>query len=94
MIGVITHHWAKPDKIEEAKALLDRNGVAQSKAPGFGTRQTMIGLSDPSQITTLVTWDNNDIYEAWRASEARKSAMDGAELLWSRHPESERFNME
>tara|TARA_B100000029_G_scaffold500951_1_gene573480 strand:- start:7050 stop:7334 length:285 start_codon:yes stop_codon:yes gene_type:complete len=94
MIGVITHHWAKPDKIEEAKALLDRNGVAQSKAPGFGTRQTMIGLSDPSQITTLVTWDNNDIYEAWRASEARKIAMDGAELLWSRHPESERFNME
>ena len=94
MIGVLTHHWAKPDKIEEAKALLDRNGVAQSKAPGFGARQTMIGLSDPSQITTLVTWDSNNIYDAWRASEARKIAMDGAELLWSRNPESERFSME
>ena len=94
MIGVLTHHWAKPDKIEEAKALLDRNGVAQSKAPGFGTRQTMIGLSDPSQITTLVTWDSNDIYDDWRASEARKIAMEGTESLWSRNPESERFSME
>ena len=37
MIGVLTHHWAKADKIEEAKKLLDGNGLAQSKAPGFGS---------------------------------------------------------
>jgi hypothetical protein len=33
MIGVLTHHWAKVDKIDEARKLLDRNGDAQSKAP-------------------------------------------------------------
>lgn len=94
MIGVITHHWVKPNRIEEAKTILDGNGVAQSKAPGFGSRQTMIGISDPCQITTLVTWESNEIYDDWRASEARKVAMEGADLLWSRNPESERFNME
>src|SRR5215510_1297329 len=31
MIGVLTHHWAKVDKIDEARKLLDRNGDAQSK---------------------------------------------------------------
>ena len=41
MIGVLTHHWAKTDRIDEAKSLLDRNGVAQSKAPGFVSRQTL-----------------------------------------------------
>ena len=35
MIGVLTHHWAKADKVSEARKLLDRNGEAQSKAPGF-----------------------------------------------------------
>ena len=35
MIGVLTHHWAKEDKLEEARSLLDRNGAAQSKAPGL-----------------------------------------------------------
>ncbi|ETW99426.1 MAG: hypothetical protein ETSY1_15025 [Candidatus Entotheonella factor] len=35
MIGVLTHHWAKADKIDEARQLLDRNGEAQSHAPGF-----------------------------------------------------------
>ena len=93
MIGVLTHHWAKPDKIEEARNLLDRNGLAQSKAPGFGSRQTLISLSDPAKITTLVTWGSNDIYDAWRASPGRTVAMAGAEELWSQPPQSERFEV-
>jgi heme-degrading monooxygenase HmoA len=93
MIGVLTHHWAKSDKIDEAKKLLDRNGLAQSKAPGFGSRQTLYSLSDPSQITTLVTWDNNEIYDAWRASPQRAAAMAGADQLWSKPPHSERFDV-
>jgi heme-degrading monooxygenase HmoA len=93
MIGVLTHHWAKPDKIEEAKKLLDRNGLAQSKARGFGSRQTLYSLSDPTQITTLVTWDSNEIYDAWRASPQRAEAMAGADQLWARPPHSDRFEV-
>ena len=78
MIGILTHHWAKPDKIEEAHKLLDGNGVAQSKHAGYGTRQTMISRADPAKITTLVTWDSNEIYDAWRASPERAAAMAGA----------------
>ncbi|MCE2404054.1 MAG: antibiotic biosynthesis monooxygenase [Dehalococcoidia bacterium] len=93
MIGVLTHHWAKEDKLEEARALLDGNGAAQSKAPGFGSRRTLYSLTDPTKITTLVTWDSNEIYDAWRASPQRAEAMAGADQLWSRHPESERFEV-
>ena len=93
MIGVLTHHWAKADKIDEAKSLLDGNGLAQSKAPGFGSRETLYSIDDPSKITTLVTWDSNEIYDAWRASPERTAAMAGAEALWSRAPESERFEV-
>jgi heme-degrading monooxygenase HmoA len=93
MIGVLTHHWAKADKIDAARKLLDGNGEAQSKAPGFVSRQTMIGLADPAKITTLVVWTTNDIYDAWRASPQRAAAMAGAGELWAKHPESERFEM-
>ncbi len=93
MIGVLTHHWAKADKIDEAKKLLDGNGLAQSKAPGFGSRETLYSINDPSKITTLVTWDSNDIYDAWRASPERPVAMDGAGELWAKPPESERFQV-
>ena len=93
MIGVLTHHWAKADKVDEAKKLLDRNGEAQSKAPGFVSRQTMIALADPAKITTLVVWTSNEIYDAWRASPQRATAMSGADQLWAKHPESERFQM-
>ena len=93
MIGVLTHHWAKADKVSEARKLLDRNGEAQSKAPGFVSRQTLLSRSDPTKITTLVVWTTNDIYDAWRASPERAVAMSGAEALWAKPPESERFDM-
>ena len=93
MIGVLTHHWAKADKVAEAKTLLDGNGLAQSKAPGFGNRHTLYSLSDSTKITTLVTWNSNEIYDAWRASPQRAAAMSGADELWAKPPESERFEM-
>ena len=93
MIGVLTHHWAKVDQIDEAKKLLDGNGLAQSKAPGFGSRETLYSIDDPSKITTLVTWDSNEIYDSWRASPERTVAMAGAGELWAKPPESERFQV-
>jgi heme-degrading monooxygenase HmoA len=93
MIGVLTHHWARPDKVDEASKLLDRNGEAQSRAPGFISRQTLLSRSDPTKITTLVVWTTNDIYDAWRASPERAVAMSGADALWSKPPESERFDV-
>jgi heme-degrading monooxygenase HmoA len=93
MIGVLTHHWAKPDSIEEAKKLLAGNGLAQSKAPGFVSRQTLVAHADPAKITTLVVWSSDDIYEAWRASPQRATAMSGADRLWAKPPQSERFQI-
>ncbi len=93
MIGVLTHHWAKPDKIAEARKLLDGNGLAQSKAPGFGSRETLYSIDDPSKITTLVTWDSNEIYDAWRASPERTGARAGAGDHRAKPPESERFQV-
>ena len=93
MIGVLTHHWARTDDVDEARKLLYRNGEAQSKAPGFVSRHTLYALTDPTKITTLVVWTSNDIYDAWRASPARAVAMSGAEALWSKPPESERFDV-
>ena len=93
MIGVLTHHWSRPDKVDEARRLLDGNGAAQSRHPGFVSRQTMVSRDDAAKITTLVTWESNEIYDGWRASPARAEAMGGAEQLWARPPESERFDV-
>ena len=94
MIGVLTHHWAKAGKVAEARALLDGNGIAQSKFRGFNARHTLLSLSDPTKITTLVTWESNEIYDAWRASPDRTAAMAGADQLWATPPESERFQVD
>ncbi len=93
MIGVLTHHWSKPDAFGRARALLDGNGAAQSRHPGFVSRRTLLSRADSGRITTLVLWESDEIYDAWRASPERANAMDGAEALWSRAPESERLDV-
>ena len=93
MIGVLTHHWAKDGQIQEARELLDRNGLAQSKASGFISRETLYSLVDETKITTLVIWESNEIYDAWRASPERTAVMSGADGLWSKATESERFEV-
>ena len=93
MIGVLTHHWAKEDGITEARELLDRNGAAQARTPGFVSRKTLYSLTDPTQITSLVLWESNEIYDAWRASPERAAIMTGADRLWSRSTVSERFEV-
>ncbi len=93
MIGVLTHHWAKADNVQAARRLLDRNGVAQSRFAGFDSRLTLLARDDPTKITTVVLWQSDETYDAWRASPQRTAAMDGAEALWARAPESERFEV-
>ncbi len=92
MIGVLTCHWAKPGAVERARKLLDGNGEAQSRFAGFVSRTTLVSRDDPTKITTLVLWESDEIYDAWRASPHRALAMDGADALWARPPESERFD--
>ena len=93
MIGVLTHHWAIEGKVEEARALLDGNGKAQSRAPGFVSRHTLNSTTDPSKISSLVVWESNEIYDEWKESPERAGAMAGAGELWARPPESERFEV-
>ncbi len=93
MIGVLTHHWAKDGLVEEAAALLDGNGQAQSRAPGFVVRYSLASNSDPTKLSSLVVWESEEIYDAWKTSPERAAAMAGAEDLWARPPESERFEV-
>lgn len=94
MIGVLTHHWVREDRFEDARIMLLRNGAAQRLAPGFVNRYMLLSREDSSQITSLVVWGNDDFYDSWRVSPERSAAMTGSEDLWLRMPESERFDVD
>ena len=93
MIAVITHHWAKKEKFQKARELLDQNGFAQSNAGGFIYRMTMLSKKDKNQITSVVIWESDEIYDEWKISPERSAVMDEAAKLWSKTPESERFDV-
>ena len=79
--------------MEGARTRRDDSRIAQSEAPGCGHHLTFIAQEHPATISTLVAWDPNEIYAAWRASPEPASAMQGDAELWSKPAESERFEM-
>ena len=93
MIAVITHHWAKEEEFQKARELLDQNGFAQSNAGGFIYRVTMLSKKAKNQITSVVIWESDEIYDEWKISPERSAIMDEAAKLWSKTPESERFDV-
>jgi|TARA_B100002003_G_C14078877_1_gene519032 heme-degrading monooxygenase HmoA len=93
MIGILTHHWAKPNLMEEARKLLDLNGSAQKLAKGFVARQTLLSLTDQTKITSIVTWKSEETYDMWKSSRERAQIMTGSERYWNKPPESERFSV-
>ena len=93
MIAVLTHHWAKKDLYRQARKLLDRNGLAQSRSPGFISRTTFTSRTDPTMISSIVIWENDEIYSQWKDSPARETAMRGAADLWEKPPLSERCDI-
>jgi len=93
MIAVLTHHWTKTGKLYDGRRLLERNGLAQSRVRGFVNRRTFYSMPDPTKITTVVLWESNDIYDLWKNSPERVEAMAGSEELWSKLPESEKFEV-
>ena len=53
-----------------------------------------VSLNDETQITSFVVWESGEIYDRWKGSEERAAVMSGAERLWARPPQSERFRVE
>ena len=85
MIGVLTHHWAKKGSFDQARILLDGNGTAQSKAPGFVSRTTLLSREDTQQISSLVIWESDAIYDTWKVSTERTKAMNGQKNCGRNH---------
>ena len=89
MIAQLAHHWALPDKFDEANAALLENGRAMRAFPGFISRHTFIAENDPLRITTVVVWRRKEDHQAWLESPERKARAGSAGNLWSRPVEAE-----
>ena len=53
----------------------------------------MLSKKDKNQITSIVIWESDEIYDEWKISPERSAIMDEAAKLWSKTPESERFDI-
>ena len=53
----------------------------------------MLSKKDKNQITSVVIWESDEIYDEWKISPERSAVMDKAAKLWSKTPESERFDV-
>lgn len=97
MIGVLVHHYVRPGREATAQKLIQQNGQAMQRFPGFGGRYTLIGRDNPRKISTLTLWQSGEHRERWMASDARgeirKQVGAGLDQLWESPPEPEFFDV-
>jgi heme-degrading monooxygenase HmoA len=76
MFVVISHHWCKPNRKEEAQTRIDQSGGTMESAPGFVFRYRMEPPSDPTQVSTMTVWTNEESYRSYRAARTAPSPAD------------------
>lgn len=74
----IVHHWCKPGQIEAGRRFIDRQGVAQTGAPGFRYRYRMEPPDGPTVMTTLSAWEDEGAFERFRAGRKPHDFADSA----------------
>jgi heme-degrading monooxygenase HmoA len=76
MIVVISHHWCKPNRKEEAQQRIDQSGNTMETAPGFVFRYRMEPPVDPTQVSTMTVWADEKSYRAYRSARTAPDSAD------------------
>ena len=93
MITAIVHHYALPDRLQEAETRILGNGRKMRGFDGFVSRQTLRSQSDPLKITTVTLWQSNEDRERWDQSPERRQARESSVNPWTKPPEPEFFDV-
>jgi heme-degrading monooxygenase HmoA len=72
----IVHHWVKPGQLEAGRHHIDRQGEAQSRAPGFEYRYRMEPVNEAGVLTTLTAWESEAAFEAFRSGRTPQAPDD------------------
>lgn len=62
MITLVAEHWIKPEYFDQAMKVFLANNDKLKEAGGMVSRLVLTSLSDPSKITTVTTWENEEGY--------------------------------
>ena len=76
MIVVISHHWCKQGMENVARERIDQSGVSMESAPGFVFRYRIEPSQDPTQVSTMTVWADEQSYRAYRAARTAPDPKD------------------
>ena len=90
---LISHHYIKPQHIQEELELLNGSGNVIKKEAGFLYRQTLVGMDDPGHITTITFWRSKEDNDRWDASPYRQSSRQASSPHWTKPIYRVRFDV-
>jgi len=81
MIRVVAHITARPDKIEELKAMALALAVPTRQEPGCRKYEWHQNTADPADITCIEEWESDQALDEHLASAHVKAALKSAPEL-------------
>jgi heme oxygenase (mycobilin-producing) len=62
----------KPNSLPKAYELIVKLRSLATLEPGYITGQTMVSADNPNEITVMSTWESNQRWKDWQASDLRR----------------------
>ena len=92
MIGLVSHHYARSEKLEEVQKALPAVGMKMKTYPGFISRANLEDVNDPKHITAVAYWESEEALDGWDNVPARGST-SAVESPWSKPVYRVRFKV-
>ena len=66
MITLVAEHQVNPGQQQLANKIFQTVSESVKKAPGFVTRQILVGQKDPLKVTTITSFQSQEAFDQWR----------------------------
>ena len=74
MVTLVAEHWFKADIMDEALGVFLANEATLKEAGGLVSRLVLTSQEDPTKITTVTTWENQEGYDRFITELAKRQA--------------------
>ena len=92
MIAFVSHHYARPEKLEEVQKALHAVGMKMKTYPGFISWVNLEDVNDPTHITAVAYWESEEALDGWDNGPDR-GATSAVESPWSKPVYRVRFKV-
>ena len=91
-VKILIRRKIPKEKVNDIVVLMMRLRILASKEPGFISGETLRSITDPENYIVISTWQSNEDWNSWLASEDKKIVQEKIDNILGTETTYEAYN--